>query len=156
MIYPENLPISTVKFLWVRVDDFNLPWQAYSDTKTFGFKMLPQEARGLLDNIERTLRDLAYSELDAIYDQELISAIDLLEGEGYDDIVKYIRKLLNMTDEQRFELDRDDHMEMLLDAYGWIHDDWFQDNVLADKTRWGKLEISKAPSLLSNRIEKNA
>jgi hypothetical protein len=156
LIYPENLPISTVKYLWVRVEDFNLPWQAYEDTRVFGFKMLPQEARGLLDNIERALRDLAYSELDAIYDQELISAISLLEGEGYDDIVNYLQKLLDMTDEQRFEMDRDAHQEMLLDASGWIHNDWFQDNVIADKTRWGKLTIGKAPLLLSNRINKDA
>ena len=155
LIYPENLPLPTLKNVWVRVEDFNLPWEAYEDTKSFGFKMLPQEARGLLDNIESTLRELTYTSPDELYDSDLTQAIELLEGEGYEDLVVYLNNVLNMTDEQRRQIDKDSHQERFINMSGHTYDDWFQDNILMEKTRWGKLPMAKIELLLTSRIKKN-
>ncbi len=137
LIYPESLPPSTIKAVWVKCDQYDLPLEAYSETKEFGQEELPGEAKSRYENRDRFFRDHYGKDWSQFDQDDLEEVAEEAEALGMDEI----RDVFLSGDV--------DKIAMAMDNAGdWIHDEWGEQQTTGVGC-WGKLTPQEALKLTS-------
>lgn len=143
LMYMKGLPPSTIKAVWLRMEDFDLPESAYQETKFEGAKNLPGEDAGRYEALQNRVKDLRYEDPREIEDYDLADTIRFFTDYEEHEFAAYLETL---TDVPQGERDPDEFQSEVEIVEAGLNEDWMQEQESAPYG-WGKLELRKAARL---------
>lgn len=142
LMYMKGLPPSTIKGVWLRQSDFDIPESQIKETRSGGFKELPGESAVRYEDLKDIMGRLRYTEPAEMDDLE--GTAEQVRSLDYDELADYLDEVAGMDPEDRPEMDEwDEEMEgfeMGLD------DDWGEERI-QDEGTWVKVPLQTAARL---------
>jgi len=143
LMYMRGLPPSTIKGVWVRLQDFNIPESQIKETREGGHKELPGESAGRFENLQDLFGILRWTTPDELGD-DLEDFAQQAQRLDYPELAEYLENVAKMDPEERSEVeDWDTELEGFEEG---LHDDWMQDRVQGSGL-WAKVTLQVAAKL---------
>jgi hypothetical protein len=146
LMYMKGLPPSTIKGVWFRIMDLDLPEKAYKGIAEHPAKDLPGEAADKFNSIKETLDRFRWGLGDySAYDIRS-AATELNEyGDDFDSLASVLKEYADALDEGSEDVDeiREEAEEEASNAGDWVYEDWGMDRE-GERFKWGKLPLNKA------------
>lgn len=147
LMYMKGLPPSTIKGVWVRTGDFELPAKAYLEIKQAGIKNLPGEDADRFQVLQDRVRHLIYEDPADMDGTELHDLAKFFQDYDEDDLADYLLRLAEQEPETR---DQHEFRSELEGVEMGLNDEWLEQKESAP-VGWGKLDLKKAVSLRPGR-----
>lgn len=143
LMYMKGLPPSTIKGVWLRMEDFDLPESAYKETKLEAAKDLPGEAADRFEALQDKVRNLVYEDPREIDDYDLNDLIRFFKDYDEDEFAGYLESLADTPQDER---DPDEWRDELEGVEMGLQDTWMEERE-SEAYGWGKLDLRKAAGL---------
>lgn len=146
LLYPRDIPLSAIKAFWIRKTDFEHLTSHSLETKKAGLKLLPQEARGNIEEQKDLLELIAgydgrFKDVD---DETLDDWVGSLREFGLEELIPEIDKIREIPEEERettsvegFDTDLFYQIAGDIQGEGWSHDQ------VVHTTDWIKVPATK-------------
>lgn len=143
LMYMKGLPPSTVKGVWVRLQDFDVPEAQIKETRKGGFKELPGESADRFESLKELLGKLRWTTPEEIEDDLEDFARQARELD-YLELASYLDDVAGLDPEERAAVEEwDGELEGFEE---FLHDDWMQERVL-ESGLWAKVPLQVAARL---------
>jgi len=145
LMFLKGLPPSTIKGVWVRIADFDLPENAYQAIETYGIQELPGETAGNHEYLRDLARGLRWDDPTDIDEYKIEELQEAFDGAGMDEEYTLMERILDTPEEER-SVFKDEFEEALEGLDQYLNDIWFETKTV-DYGKWGKLPLAQASRL---------
>lgn len=141
LMFMRGLPPSTIKGVWVRLDDFGLSPGDVQETQEGGFKELPGEAVSRYEDIVELFKKLRWDAPSEMDQRALEEAVETARANDFDELADYLDDVAQTEPEDRPEMDDwDGELEGFEEE---LYGDWREERVLNPGV-WGKVPLKAA------------